>query len=170
MYSVRYKDEILGMINKIIYVYKQNSNEKAYKRFRMCQQFMFYTEWIFKVGMGLYSLSLVSYYSYPLYVYVMKNEVTVIVDLYLPGVDEKSKAGYVTLLIFHIILTLTAFIGSCCSDFLFTMIIINVPLMANIFNANVNEINEILSDEKYDRFYAKMKFRNIILIHKEITE
>lgn len=42
--------------------------------------------------------------------------------------------------------------------------------MANILNENIDELNEIIRDKNQDRFNAKMKFRNILLIHKEITE
>lgn len=170
IYSVRYQNEILGMINKIVDIYKQNSNTKAYKRYRMCRRFTLYTEYIFKIGMVLYFVSISTFYLYPLYVYVTENEVAMIVDLYLPGVDESTIAGLVTHIIFHIILTTAAFMGSTSSDFLFTMIIINVPLMANILSENIDELNEIVRVEKHDRHHAKMKFRNILLIHKDITE
>lgn len=72
--------------------------------------------------------------------------------------------------VFHIILTTFEFIGSCCSDFCFTMIITNVPLMANILSENIDELIEIVRAKTQDRLHANMKFRNISLIHKEITE
>lgn len=169
IYSVRYKDDILGMIVKVVDIYKQNSSTKAYKRYRMCLRFTLYTEYIFKCGMVLYSLSLLTYYLYPLYVFVTEKKLIPIVDLYLPGVDETTNVGYVTLAIFHIILTSCAFMGSTSSDFLFTMLISNVPLMANILSENIDELNEIVGAEKHDRYLAKMKLRNIILIHKDIT-
>lgn len=100
----------------------------------------------------------------------MERKMIVIVDLYLPGIDETTKTGYVIHFVFHIILNSCAFMGSTCSDFCFTMIITNVPLMANILNENIDELNEIIRDKNQDRFNAKMKFRNILLIHKEITE
>lgn len=117
----------------------------------------------------MYSVSLFTYYLFPLYVYVTENELIPIVDLYLPGVDETTTAGYFAYLIFHMILTSFGFIGSCCSDFLFTMMIINVPFMANILSENFDELNEILRDKEHDRLHVKMKFRNILLIHKEYT-
>lgn len=91
-------------------------------------------------------------------------------DIYLPGVDETTTAGYVAHVIFHILGLTSGFLASCGSDFLITMQIINVPLMANIMRENILELNEIIRDEKHDHFHAKMKLRNILLIHKEITE
>lgn len=50
------------------------------------------------------------------------------------------------------------------------MIITNVPLMANILSENIDELIEIVRAKTQDRLHANMKFRNISLIHKEITE
>lgn len=170
LYSIRYRVAIIGMIDKIINIYTQNSNIKAFKRYQLCERFTFYTEYIFKIGMSLYSLSVTTYYLYPAYTYITERKLIPIIDLYFPGIDENTPTGYVTYLIFHTTLSVLALIASSCSDFLFTMIIINVPFMATILSENIDELNEILRDEDHDRHFAKMKLRNIILIHKEFNE
>lgn len=158
------------MTDKIIDIYKQNSDIKAHNRYRMCRRFTLYTEYIFKIGMVLYTFSVFTYYLYPIYVYVTEKRLLLIVDLYLPGVDESTTSGYAIYFCFHMILTSYAFLGSSCTDFLFTMIIVNVPFMANILSENIDELNEILRTGEYDPYHAKMKFRNILLIHKEFYE
>lgn len=157
------------MIDKIVDIYRQNASSNAYRRYRMCQRFALYTEFIFKIGMVLYLFSVSTYYVYALFVYVMEKKLVMLMYLFFPGLDESTNAGYVVHLVFHIILTTFGFIGSCGSDFCFTMIITNVPLMANILSENIDELNEIVRAKMHDRLHAKMKFRNILLIHKEIT-
>lgn len=59
-----------------------------YTGHRMCQRFVFYTEYIFKIGMVLYSFSVSTYYVYPLFVYVMEKKWVMLMYLFLPRVDE----------------------------------------------------------------------------------
>lgn len=99
------------IIDKIVDIYKQNSDIKAYKRYQLCKRFTLYTEYIYKIGVLLYSLSVVTYYAYPLFMYFAENKLLPIVDLFLSGIDETTIIGYITYLVNHITLTSLAFLA-----------------------------------------------------------
>lgn len=170
IYITRYNKEIVSLVDKIIDVYRQNSHSNVHKRYMLMNRFCNHTEMIFKLGSALYSLSVISYFLYPIYIYVLDREYMVLLPLYLPGVNEQSISGYTVLITFHIFLLIFGFVGSCASDFLFTMIIINARVMSNILRDNVNELNEILATKNYEKVTMKMKLKNIFLIHQEMTK
>lgn len=158
------------MINYVHDIYKTNAATKCRQRAELFNRFAFYTEIIFKIGFVLYFLSILSYFVYPFYMYLFKREVVALIPTYAPGINEKSFVGFATLTCYHLLLMVLAVIAVAACDLLFTMLIANVPVMANLIAMEVRELNEILTRERVDELSVKYKLRNLFLMHREMTQ
>lgn len=170
VYSIREGNIIVSLINRLIDIYKVNSNVVVYDRQQMLEQYVTFTEYLFKIGFSFYALSTMGYFLFPLYFYKTRNEINPLVPSYLPGVDENTKIGFIILFIFHLNIIAFGFIGSSCTDFNFTMIIVNVPVLANIIGDNIKELNYMLREQQPKRVMIKAKFRNMLLQHQEFLK
>lgn len=170
VYSVKYSANITWMINCLYDIYKANAATETGKRASLFNRFAFYTEIVFKCGTLLYFLSLLTYFIYPFYMYLYEGEIIALVPTYLPGVDEKSVSGFMILSCYHITIMILAFIGASGCDFMFAMLIANTPVMAILIEMEVQQLNDILTSQKVDVLLMKCKFRNILLMHREMTE
>lgn len=158
------------MINYLYEIYKVNAATKCQQRASLFNRFAFYTEVVFKCGTALYVVSISSYFLYPIYTYLFKGEVIVVLSIYFPGIDETTREGYIFLLCYHIAVLVLALIAVSACDFLFTMLIVNTPAMAVLIEMEVQQLNDILTSEKVDVPLMKSKLRNILLMHREMTE
>lgn len=170
VYAVKYRVNIHWMINYLYEIYKVNAVTKCEKRASLFNRFAFYTEIVFKCGALLYLLSISAYFLYPIYMYLFKGEVIVVLSIYFPGIDETTAGGYIFLLCYHITVLALAFIAVSACDFLFTMLIVNTPVMATLIEVEVQQLNGILTSAAVDVPLMKSKLRNILLMHREMTE
>lgn len=114
---------------------------RATKRLMMFHRFVEYTEVIFKIGTLLYSATVIAYLLYPLFMYFHANEIVPMLLVTVPFVDESTANGFMLLSGFHIV-CLTMALAACASvDFSFTMIVANMLLISNIFDAAICDIN-----------------------------
>lgn len=120
-------------------------------------------------GVGLYSLSALSNFIYPLYMYAFEHEVVTIMPTFVPFIDENTRNGYIVLSAFHVASLILGIIACCATDLLFTMITINTPVMASLIEDEVNQLNETVEGEKPQPMLAKVKLRNILLMNRERT-
>lgn len=122
MYSVRYADIVVNLVNKLVDIFKVNSDVKAYGRQEMLERYLTFTEYLFKIGLPLYLISTTGYFIYPAYRYIYFHEIIPVLPTYLPFVDFNSYAGLMAHLIAHLHFIILAVLGSCCSDLSFTMV------------------------------------------------
>lgn len=167
---MKYGRQIAGMADFIIDVYKQNTVAVSPHRYSIFERFVKYCELIFKVGLALYILSISLYFIDPMYKYLFENQIVTLLPVYLPKIDEKSNIGYAFYLILHLLMLIFAALASAGSDFIFMMIIANVPALANIFEDSTHDLNRELLKDKDGFLMSRYKFRNILLLHKEIYE
>lgn len=170
IYSIRYADIIVGLVDKLVDIYKVNSKVTAHNRQEMLERYLTFTEYLFKIGLFLYIMATSGYFIYPFYRYVKFNEIIPIIPMFLPFVNEDSTIGFSILTFFHLNAILYGLLGCACSDFSFTMIIVNVPIFSNIIGDNITELNEMLKQKRPDPVLIKAKLRNILLQHQETTE
>lgn len=161
---------IFFQADKIIMIYEVNAKSKSRKRNIMLQKYSVITEYVFKVGFSLYCLSVLFYFIYPIYVYYEFNEIIPIVPLYLPEVDEQHLKGYIIHLVFHLICMIVTLLASAGSDFVFALIVLNIPIMSSILGDNVDELNRISGDEEPDTLMMKAQLRNILIMHQEMMK
>lgn len=167
---MKYSDNITWMINYLYDIYKVNAATKDRRRASLFNRFAFYTEIIFKCGSLLYFLSAVTYLVYPFYVYFFEGEIITLVPLYAPAIDEKTLSGFIILTCYHLILMVFTLIGATACDFLFSMLIANTPVLAILIEMEVQQLNDMLTSQKVDVPLMKFKLRNILLMHREMTE
>lgn len=151
-------------------IYKVNANTKNHMRRTLFDRFAFYTEMIIECGAFLYFLSIISYFVYPIYTYWLKREIITLLPTFMPGIDEGSASGFIIITCYHILLLLVALVAASACDFLFTILIANTPVMATLIEMEVQQLNDILTSQKVDVLLMKSKFRNILLMHREMTE
>lgn len=170
IYSLRYANIVVGLLEKLINIFKVNENVKKHDRQEMLNRHIIFTEYLFKLGTATYALSMTIYFVYPIYRYVNYDEIIPLIMTFLPGIDENSHVGYICITVFHLHLIILGILGSACSDFTFTMIIVNVPILGHIIGDNIKELNEILMEKSPKPIFIKAKLQNILLQHLEIKE
>lgn len=151
-------------------IYKANAATVSRKRALLFSRFAFYTENVFKVGICLYFLSATAFFLYPMHMYLNEGKIVPLAPTYLPGIDEETFSGFIILTCYHIFIIIMAFIAASSCDCTFTMIILNVPIMALLIKMEVEQLNDALTSEKVDKLLVKCKLRNILLMHREMTE
>lgn len=167
IYSIRYADIIVGLVDKLVNIFEVNSKIRIHGRQEMLKRFLIFTEYLFKVGIVLYIIATSGYFLYPIYYYVTFHKIVPLLPSYLPFVDEDTIIGLIILIIFDLNVIIYGLLGSACSDFSFTMVIVNVPILGKIMGDNIIELNDLL-ENRTDNRIIKAKFKNILLQHLEI--
>lgn len=170
IYSAKYAPIVLANMQKMVCIYEANSKSVSIKRSQLVQQFATITEFVLKGGFAAYCVGGTVYLLNPIYSYFWKNRVVPMLPLYMPLVDENTKAGFITLSVLHMSLTILTVIASAALDFLLVMIIVNTPLLSTISGDNVRELNDILNEKNVNLPLANAKLKNIFLIHFETFE
>lgn len=169
MYSARYADEILWLVNYLLEIYKKNIKTVEQSRLDLFAKRSKFTDLALKFGVCVYCSSALNYFAYPLYMYVYENKIVTILPALIPGVDEQTLNGFFITLVYHIVLILLGLLGSLASDFMFTMLTINAPIMSHLFEYEVELLNDVLSGKKSELKNAKHVLRNILLMNRERT-
>lgn len=170
LYANRYRSEILENMLRLVDIYEKNSRNAEERRNEICVKFAFISEYIFIIIVFLYTCSGFIYIMYPTYEYVVNHRFEPILALMVPGIDHTKLSHYIFLCVFHVIITVSAVVGTIASDFPFVCMIVNVLLLSNIMKVNIKELNAMLRQKERNVTRIRAKFRNIIIIHQEITE
>lgn len=149
-----YNEIIVSLMNKVVEVYAANRKGVAVKRLKMIQQFTLITELVLQVGTAMYFHVGGLYFVYPNYAYYGRRKRVSIMPCFHPFIDETFLCA--------------AAVGTVAIDFMFLIIIINVPAFSSIFSENVEELNTILWIEKVGELSEKAKLRNLFLMYREI--
>lgn len=157
-------------MDQFIDIFKMNAKNPSRTRQMLMQRHAFITELVLKGGFVLYAMAGLFYFIEPIYAFVYYNEFIPLVPVFFPYIDENTTVGYVILTLIHIIYIALATIASACTDFMFIMIIANIPVLSNIFKDEVKELNETLSEEDADIRVVRGRLRNILLMHRELWE
>lgn len=156
------------MIDKIIDVYANNSKNVSPARALLLQKTVIITELVLKLGIALYASVALFLFGVPIYAYLWHNELRPIYQSYLPFIDETTYTGFAVLTLYHMSGAYGAIMGSGCVDFLFLMLIVNIPIFATIFVDEIFEMNYLLTQRKRKVQMAKLKLRRIIGMYDEI--
>lgn len=170
IYSVKYADHIVELVNKLVDIYRVNSEVNNYGRQEMLDRYLMITAYLFKVGLTLYTLATFGYFINPLYQYIVNNEMIPFIFSYFPFVDETTTTGFTIITILHLQQLIEGLLGTACTDFSFTMIIVNVPVLSNIFCDGIKDLNALLKDKRPKLVMIKVRLLNTILQHREITQ
>lgn len=87
----------------------------------------------------------------------------------MPGVDENTTFGFVILTTYHIFLISVASVGVAATDFFLALIIVSSLIFAKLLSLEMQQIHADL-EEKDTMLAIKCRFRNILRMHKEMSE
>lgn len=158
------------MINYLHSIYKVNATTKNRQRAALFDRFAEYTEIIFICGVIVYSSCVIIYLLYPIYMYLFKGKIVPLLPTYFPGIDENTTGGFIALFCYHLLLLMLSSVGISSSDLLFTMLIANTPVMAILIEMEVEQLNDALTSQKVDKLLVESKLKNVLLMHREMTE
>lgn len=147
-----------------------NSKVLAHDRQEMLDRYSFITEYLFKGGLLTYIIASLGFFIYPIYQYVVYTEVTPVLFMFLPFIDEKTHTGFIILLFFHLNVIILGVLGTACADLSFTMIIVNVPVLNNIFGDSIDDLNEALKEKRLNHRFIGARLFNIVLQNRETVE
>lgn len=128
----------------------------------------FLIEATFKFFFVLYICADVLIVIYPIYEYYFADNLITFLPYMIPGIDPQTFNGYIATMIFQFTGIVLAYFSLIVSDSYFCMIILNMPLMKNLIEIEVNQINDLLG--KHSALAIKFKLRNIVLMYKEMKE
>lgn len=94
--------------------------------------------------------------------------------LYAPYIDDSTLHGYLIYYAIHIFWSLQSAVGLIGSDLLMALLLLHIVPLVEIFELYVSEMNAVLVNLKSIRArhspMLKVQLRNILMMHKEITE
>lgn len=126
------------------------------------------TELVLKFGTILYASVALFLLGVPIFAYFWQHELRPMYLSFLPFIDETTYSGFAILTLYHVIGAYGAITGSACVDFLFPMLIVNIPIFTTIFYDEIYEMNEISKKKKRNARPVKMKLRRTIAMFDEI--
>lgn len=157
------------MISYIQEIYMVNGKTGDRKRSLMLNKTSQYMEMVFKTAAVLYTLSVLSYFVFPVYIYLADREIITILPIHLPGIDYKTLNGYLLTTAWHAFGATAALFGTIAAELMFTMLIMNAPTMAQLIRAQVMQVNRLLNEDKHDVHLLLHNFRNLLMMHREMT-
>lgn len=170
MRSVQYDQQIISLIDQLVDIVKANGKHPSYKRLSTVNRFVIFSENVLKYGLVLNGLPVILNCSIPFYMYFHAGEFFPVTPYHMPFVDDTTFVGYSILMTFQIFALLLGFVGSSCYDFIFLLIVINIPMLAYLFCATIDELNDQAKAAKSNLLVAKAQLRNILLQHLQIVE
>lgn len=154
----------------ILYLFKIHIKTKSDFRLALFERFALYNELIFKNGVVIYTGAAASFFPYPAYMYFFENEKVPLLSMYIPGIDETTFTGHMILIMLQVPLLIMAIVGLTSCDIMYAMLIINIPILARIIEDEVNQLNELLGKESFRTHVLRFRFRNLLLVHREMCE
>lgn len=165
---------VVDVMDQFIDIFKMNAKHPSLKRQKLLHKHAFYTEVVLKGGVIMYCLAGAFYLIDPIYSYIFLDKMVPIFGIFFPYIDENTTVGYSILTAIQLVYMVLAVIATACTDFMFIMIIVNIPTLSSIFADEVEELNEALKAEaeekEIDEAQVKGKFYNILFMHREIWE
>lgn len=143
---------------------------KSNVRQRLFQKFATYNFYVVFIGIILYALSAIAYLVYPFIMYYLERKFVPLLTIFVPGVDEKTIDGYITLSCIHIIILLVASLGLAGVDLFYAILLVNIPVMSNLVKIECTDLNALLKEKPKLDYLWKQKFKNILLMHLEETK
>lgn len=150
-------------------LYKIHITTESPTRLAYFKKCALYTEYLF-IGMAaLYVSAVCSFLLYPFYMYAFENEIVPIIPIYLPGIDENTRNGFIILSSFHISAYFMVISGVFAYDFLITILTVSPLICAKLIWFEMEQLKcDLEGDES--PIVIKYHFRNILLLHQQMGE
>lgn len=164
-----YTDHISFFYKFLKSLYAANiKNESPYRR-KILEMSATATEYLFYFDFLLYASSGLALNIVPVITYFIRGEIVPIVPLMIPGVDETTLRGMCITTAYHVVTVFFTCYGLAIIDLIYAIPVIHSLMVSELINDEIYQLNEYLVQSKVDRVAVKVKFRNILLMHKEMA-
>lgn len=167
--SLHLVEDIQWVLSSIRALYEVHITTESSERLQYFRTFARVTEYIFMFIAFFYVSTVMSILCMPIFVYFTQHEVTPIMPLYIPGIDEKTTIGYIILAIYHLHLNFLSLVGVFATDYFLIVVIVSSLIFAKLITLEIQQIHCEL-DEKCSTRTIRIRFRNILLMHRELDE
>lgn len=158
------------MIRTLQNLYKAQIGSESIERAEYFRKFAFFTEILFiAIVAGYYVCSLL-FFTYPIYMYLVKGEIVPVFPIYLPFCDENTTIGFTILTILHISLITIPVGGIAAVEFFIAVIMTSSLMFSKLIAFDAQQLNIELGTKKPKKLAIKSRLRNILLMHKEMGE
>lgn len=106
---------------------------------------------------------------YPIYMYFIEHQKVPVLVLYIPGIDENTEFGFWMLNSLNFMMMILGSFGMSATDIFYALMLCNIPIMARLIEDEINELNEIIEENITSTPVWKSKFRNILMMHREMA-
>lgn len=166
---LKYSEEIKASVLIVQDVYKATSDSKkpSYPiMLKWSTLFLF----IIRIFYLVIFLTMTAVLQYPLSVYILTGEAVPMMPMYVPGIDETTKSGFIILTLIHIGWDCQAAIGVAVSDIFYSLILLHIWPLVELFESMFEQMNEAIleSPKTAQSQKVKMWIRNLVLAHQEI--
>ena len=170
LYTFRYVDEYEWLINSVRDLFKLHNKSESRDRLEIFRKFSLFTEILFKFTIGLYIIGALVLFVFTFHVYLTTGEMIPIVPIFIPGIDATTSLGYTIHTIFHIVLIAFVVFGFASIDFLIAILITSSLIFSKLIAIDLKQINTDLSGKNAKMINAIGRFRNVLLMHREMGE
>lgn len=170
LYNARRTDDFSFFYKFLQKLYAANlKNESPYRKkvleiSALATEYMLYFEFI------LYAMGGLGIFAVPFIVYFMRGDFILVLPLRLPGIDDSTFEGFCFYWVYQTINIFGSAYGLAIIDFLYAIPILNSLMISEIINDEMDQLNDYLVQSEVDPLVVKVKFRNILLMHKEMAE
>lgn len=169
IYHIRYADEMQWSFRSIQNFFEIHSKTKSPERVEYFSKFALVIEILFKVMTIVYTLTVFMFFPYPIYTYFYKNEVVPILPVILPFIDYSTPVGYIFLSVFQTLTSLFCTLGYLAFDYFVTVITLSSLIFAKLISLEIEQMCAELELKKSEMTTIG-RFRNVLLMHKEMLE
>lgn len=148
-----------------IYISNQNSTKEHMRTMKTYSIYVFRITQLFFL---LYFMCMVVFISAPFFIYLLFNVVEPIIPIYIPFVDPTEKIVFIITSGFHVYFIFIATFGFTFVDSLLANLIFYVLMYAGLIEDDLNALNQMISDGEQNGLVLRIRFRNILLMHKEM--
>lgn len=166
---MRYTQEFLHKIFFVKYLFKLHIKTKSKFRLELFARFANYNDLMVKIGCVLYLGAAASIVPYPVYMYFFRNEKVPFILMFIPGIDENTISGYSILMFSQFFLLIIAILGMSSCDLMYITMISNIPIFARLIEDEINELQNALQMNRCNTPLWKVRFRNLLVMHQEMT-
>lgn len=125
---------------------------------------------LIKAMFALYILCSIAFASWPVILYLWSGEIEAPLPLRLPGIDISSKQGYIVMASYDIFMVFVASLGLGFIDGLYSLLTFHMLVLSGLIKKQMHELDKVLVQKNQSILCVVLKFRNAILMHKEMTE
>lgn len=151
-------------------LYAKNNYESSVMNFDRMEVCAMYSLRIFKGMLSLYILCGMVFNFWPFVEYLWSGKLDTPLPARIPYVDHSTTKGFIILFSFLAFMNSMAGVGLAFADNIFVFFAFNVLTFSGLILNQCRQLNEMLVSLKHKPGCIRFKFRNIILMHKEMNE